>query len=80
MLTHRGAVLPGRHALSKAIYRRASAVICQDDSELAILRHWLPGLAVEIIPDIEGRNSAASHLRLYQNSQRKPIAGNSGIQ
>lgn len=80
VLTHRGAVAPGGGPLLQAIYRRASAVICQDDSELAILRHWLPGIVAEILPDIGRQESAASHLRLYQNSQRIPIAGNSGNQ
>ena len=80
VLTHRGTVTPRGGPLVQAIYRRASMVICQDDSELAILRHWLPGITAEIVPDIEHHDSAASHLRLYQNSQRMPIAGNSGIQ
>ncbi len=80
VLTHRGAVTPGGNPVSKAIYRRAAAVICQDDSELAILRHWLPGLDVDIVPDIERHGPAWRHLRLYQNSQRMPIAGNNGIQ
>lgn len=79
VLTHCG-VVPAGHALSRAIYRRASRVICQDDSELAILRHWLPGLDAEIVAGIDRRNPAASHVRLYQNSQRIPIAGNNGIQ
>ena len=80
VLTHRGAVTAGGNPVAKAIYRRATAVICQDDSELAILRHWLPGLNVEIVPDIERQEPADSHIRLYQNSQRMPIAGNNGIQ
>ena len=80
VLTHRGASTPGDGPLMQAIYRRASVVICQDDSELAILRHWLPGIAAEILPDIGRQESAAGHLRLYQNSQRMPIAGNNGNQ
>ena len=79
-MTHRGVLPPGDSRLLQAIYRRASMVICQDDSEVAMLRHWLPGLAVGIIPDIEHRGSADNYLRAYQNSQRTPIAGSNGVQ
>lgn len=80
VLTHRGAVPHGSNSLLRAIYRRASAVICQDDSELAVLRHWLPGLAADVVTDVERHGSAANHVRVYQNSQRMPMAGSSGIQ
>lgn len=80
VLTHRGLVPQGSNPLLQAIYRRASAVICRDDAEVAMLRHWLPGLAIDIIPEIERHGSASHHLRVYQNSQSTPIAGNNGIQ
>lgn len=80
ILTHRGAIALVRNPLLQAVYRRAAAVICQDDSEVAMLRHWLPGLAIEIIPDVGRRGSSATHQQLYQNSQRMPTAGRSGIQ
>ena len=80
ILTHRGAIALGRNPLLQAVYRRAATVICQDDSEVAMLRHWLPGLATEIIPDVDRHGSSATHQLLYQNSQRMPTAGRSGIQ
>lgn len=80
ILTHRGAIALARNPLLQAVYRRAAAVICQDDSEVAMLRHWLPGLAIEIVPDVDRHGSAAAHQQLYQNSQRMPIAGSNGIQ
>lgn len=80
VMTHRGVVPQGNSPLLHAIYRRASVVICQDDSEVAMLRHWLPGLAADIIPDIEHRGSADNYLQAYQNSQRTPIAGSNGVQ
>lgn len=80
VLTHRGAVRLSGNPLLQAVYKRAAAVICQDDSEVAMLRHRLPGLTLDVIPDIDRQGSAAAHLRLYQNSQRTPIAGSRGIQ
>ncbi len=80
ILTHRGAARFAGNPLLHAVYKRAAAVICQDDSEVAMVRHRLPELAIDIIPDIERHGSAAGHLRLYQNSQRTPIAGSKGIQ
>jgi hypothetical protein len=80
VLTHRGTIAITGNPLPQAIYKRALSVLCQDESEVAVLRHWLPGLAADIVPDIERNASAAKHLRVYQNSQRKPIAGSSGIQ
>lgn len=80
VLTHRGTIATTRNPLAQAIYKRALRVLCQDESEVAVLRHWLPGLAAEVVPDVERNAAAAKHLRVYQNSQRKPIAGSSGIQ
>ena len=80
VLTHRGMTVTGGNPLQQAVYRRAAAVICRDDSDVALLRHWLPGLLTEVIPDIEYDGLAEAHLRLYQNSQRMPMAGSKGIQ
>ena len=80
VLTHRGDFEGGTGALAQAIYRRASRVICCDDSEVSILRHLEPTLRIEIIPDIERSGAADAHLRVYQNSQRMPTAGSRGIQ
>ena len=80
VLTHRGDFEGGTGALAQAIYRRASRIICCDDSEVSILRHLEPTLRIEIIPDIERSGAADAHLRVYQNSQRMPTAGSSGIQ
>jgi len=80
VLTHRGPVPAGNGPLLRSVYRRADRVLCQDDAELAMLRHWLPGLAAEVVADVERQGSAAHHLRAYQNSQSMPIAGSNGIQ
>jgi hypothetical protein len=80
VITYRGDLADGRGSLTRAIYHRASRVICRDDSELCILRHFDPSLRIEIIPDIARSGSAAAHLRVYQNSQRMPTAGSNGIQ
>ena len=80
VLTHRGDFEGGTGALAQAIYRRASRVICCDDSEVSILRHLEPTLRIEIIPDIERSGAVDAHLRVYQNSQRMPTAGSRGIQ
>ncbi len=79
VLTHRGA-LPGRNPLTQAIYRRASLVVCLDDSDQALLRHYDPSISVAVLPDITHAGSASDHLRIYQNSQRIPMAGSSGSQ
>jgi hypothetical protein len=80
VLTHRGQVEAGQSPLIRSIYRRASLVICQDDSEVALLQHWLPGLAVDIVPELDRERSAALHLSAYQNCQRIPMAGSNGSQ
>lgn len=80
VLTHRGGVATGTSPLLQSIYGRASCVLCQDGAELAILRHWLSGLAANVVPELERDGTAARHIGVYQNSQRIPIAGNNGIQ
>lgn len=80
ILTHRGSIPTGNGPVMQSVYRRAARVLCQDDAEVAMLRHWLPGLGVEVVANVERNGSAASHLRAYQNSQRMPIAGSNGIQ
>ena len=69
-----------QHPLTLAVYRRARCIVCSDDSETSIVRHFDPSLHIEIVaPTVYGR-SAEEWLRVYQNSQRIPIAGNNGIQ
>ena len=80
VLTHRGRVAKSVSPLLQSIYRRAFRVLCQDDAELAMLLHWLPGLAIDVLPEIERHESATRYLAVYQNSQSMPIAGNNGIQ
>ncbi len=80
VLTHTSTAGMSKNPLTQAIYRRALCVLCQDDSDVSILRHFDPSLRIEIVPAMEYLGSAADYLRVYQNSQRMPIAGNSGIQ
>lgn len=80
VLTHRGAVPPNHNPLTQAVYRRASSIICMDESDVALLRHYDPSLDVRVVPDIGRHGSASEHLRVYQNSQRMPMAGSNGIQ
>ena len=80
VLNHCDALPSGKNPLTQAIYRRALCVICRDDSEASILRHCDPTLRIEIVPDMDHEASADACLHVYQNSQRMPIAGNSGIQ
>lgn len=80
VLSYPGTVPNGRNPLAQAIYRRALCVICRDDCDASILRHYDQALHLEIIPEMERHGSAAAYLRLYQNSQRMPIAGSNGIQ
>lgn len=75
-----GDTLPGTGPIVQAIYKRAAKIICRDASDAALLRHCEPSLNIEIIPDIVREGSASDHLRVYQNSQRMPTAGSSGIQ
>ncbi|MDJ0750871.1 MAG: glycosyltransferase [Woeseiaceae bacterium] len=80
VLTHRGELPNGRHPLVHAVYRRAAYVICPDHADVDLLHHFEPGLRVAVIQ--ETREPAAIHhlVRVYQNSQRIPMAGNNGIQ
>jgi hypothetical protein len=80
VLSYGEAMPNGKKPLAQAIYRRALCVICRDDSEASILRHYDATLRVEIVPEMEPEELADAYLRVYQNSQRMPIAGNSGIQ
>jgi hypothetical protein len=80
VMTHRGPIPTSLNPLTQAVYRRAASIICLDESELALLHHYDPLLRVHVIPDIERSGSAREHLRVYQNSQRIPIAGSNGIQ
>lgn len=80
VLTHRGSIAMSASPLLQSTYRRAARVLCQDDAELAVLRHWIPGLTADVVPDLERHETAARHLGVYQNSQRMPIAGSNGIQ
>ena len=66
--------------LTQAVFRRAQCVVCGDDSEASIVRHFDPSLRVEIVTPMVYRRSAEDWLRVYQNSQRIPMAGNNGIQ
>ena len=80
VLTHRGDLPGGRNPILRAIYRRAASVVCTDHADLDLLRHFEPGLVLAVIPD-PGQPSAVHDLiRVYQNSQRTPIAGSNGIQ
>jgi hypothetical protein len=69
-----------QHPLTQAVFRRARCIVCSDDSEASIVRHYDPSLRIEIVAPIVYRRTAEEWLRLYQNSQRIPIAGNKGIQ
>jgi hypothetical protein len=80
VLTRRGGIASDVRPPLKSIYRRASCILCQNDAEIAMLRHWLPGLAVEVLPDLGRYEGVARYLGVYQNSQSTPIAGSNGVQ
>jgi len=80
VLTHRGSPPTKLNPLALAVYHRATSIICNDESDLAVLHHLDPLLRVHVVPDIEHSGSAQQHLRVYQNSQSIPTAGSSGIQ
>jgi len=80
VLTHRGSIPTGLSPLMQAVYRRATSIICLDESDLAILHHFDPMLRVYVVPDLARSGSAERHLKVYQNSQRIPTAGSNGIQ
>ena len=75
-----GDTLPGNGPIVQAIYKRAARIICRDASDAALLQHCEPSLNITIIPDVFHSGSACEHLRVYQNSQRMPMAGSNGIQ
>ncbi|MDJ0710444.1 MAG: hypothetical protein QNJ14_08645 [Woeseiaceae bacterium] len=80
VLTHAGEVPNRRNPLAHAIYRRAACVICADHADIDLLRHFEPGMRIAIVQQT-GQHAAIHELvRVYQNSQRMPIAGNNGIQ
>ena len=79
VLTHAGHLPKGRNPLTHAVYRRAACVVCSDHADIDILRHFEPGVRLAIIGD-GGASAAHDLLRVYQNSQRIPIAGSNGIQ
>jgi len=80
VLSYNGNDAISKNPVTQAIYRRASTIICQDDSEASILRHYDPSLHIDIVPRLEIEDRADPYLRVYQNSQRTPIAGSKGIQ
>lgn len=80
ILSHSGALPGGGNPLVQAVYRRALCVLCRDDSDASILRHFEPSLRLCIVPDMQRQSAADDYLRIYQNSQRMPMAGNNGIQ
>ena len=69
-----------RNPLTLSVYRRAAAVVCKDDADASILRHFDPTIRTEILPELHYPGSADAFLHVYQNSQRMPMAGNNGIQ
>ncbi len=80
VLTHRGNLPNGRNPLTHAVYRRAACVVCSDHADIDILRHYEPGMRLAVIEDCGGARAAHDLVRVYQNSQRIPIAGSNGIQ
>lgn len=80
VLTHRGSVPGKQNPLMQAVYRRATRIICMDESDVALLHHLDPMLRAHVVPDISRNESAGELLRVYQNSQRIPMAGSNGIQ
>jgi len=80
VLTHRDPNSLGKDPLTQVVYKRAAGIICLDDSDVALLHHYDPSLHIHIVPDVGRSGSARRHLSVYQNSQRIPIAGRSGIQ
>lgn len=68
------------HPLAQAVVKRARCIVCGDDGEASIVRHFDPSLPIEIIAPMEYRRPADDWLRVYQNSQSTPTAGSRGIQ
>ena len=79
VLSHSEAAIRGG-PLTQSILRRARCIICQDDSEASIVRHYDPRLRVEVLAPVQYQDKADNWLRVYQNSQSTPTAGKSGIQ
>lgn len=80
VLTHRESATINKDPITQAVYKRAAGIICLDDADVALLRHYDQTLHLHVVPDPGRFDSARDHLRIYQNSQRTPIAGNKGIQ
>lgn len=80
VLTHRESLAINKDPITQAVYKRAAGIICLDDADIALLRHYDQSLRLYVVPDPGHFDSARDHLRIYQNSQRTPIAGSRGIQ
>ncbi len=80
VLTHRGRLPNGCNPLTHAVYRRAACVVCADHADLDILRHFDAEVRLAIINEREGARAVHDLVRVYQNSQRTPMAGSNGIQ
>ena len=80
VLTHRGNLPNGRNPVLRAIYRRAASVVCADHADIDLLRHFEPGLVLAVIQDSDRPAAIRDMIRVYQNSQRMPMAGNNGSQ
>ena len=80
VLTHAGSVPNANNPLAKAVYRRSLCVICRDDGDASIVRHYDPSISVAIVAEMQYSDPVDAYVRLYQNSQRMPIAGSNGIQ
>ena len=80
VLTHSGSLPKGRTPLAHAVYRRAACIICPEHADLDVLRHFEPGLQLAVILTTDQPIAASDYVKVYQNSQRMPIAGNNGIQ
>lgn len=77
VLTHRGAT-PGRNPLTQAIYKRASAIICQNTADAEAMLDYEATLQIDVIADIvrppasaderHANYSAAEHLQVYRRA------------
>ncbi len=80
VLSHRGSLPNGRNPLAHAVYRRAACVVCSDHADIDILRHFEPSVRLAVIEEVGSASAARDLVRVYQNSQRIPMAGSNGIQ
>ncbi|MDH3547942.1 MAG: glycosyltransferase [Gammaproteobacteria bacterium] len=80
VLTHRESMAINKDPITQAVYKRAAGIICVDDADIALLRHYDQSLRLHLVQDPGRFDSTRDHLRIYQNSQRMPIAGSKGIQ